>query len=91
MAPLFWATYFERLAILAGILATLYFVAHKVREARFFARGRRRLSVVESVPVAPHAALHIVQAGRRYFLVGSAAEAITRVAELSERDLDKND
>lgn len=80
MPPAFWATYFARLAIVALVLAGMYFLARKLRDARFFARGSRRLNVLESAMLSPNAALHVVRAGDRYFLVGTGS--VTPIAEL---------
>jgi flagellar biosynthetic protein FliO len=81
MAPGFWANYFERLAIVALVLAALYIIGRTLRTSRFFARSRD-LSVVESRMLSPHAALHIVRVGRRYFLIGSGSNGVTRLADL---------
>lgn len=87
MAPAFWATYFERLAVVALVLAALYFLARRLRETRFFSRGGRRLRVVETAMLSPHAALHIVQIGQRYFLIGSGSAGATQLTEIRECDL----
>jgi flagellar biosynthetic protein FliO len=81
----FWATYFERLAIVALVLVTLYFLARRLRDSRLFAHAGRRLRVVESAMLTPHAALHIVRVGCQYFLVGSGSAGVTRLAEIEER------
>jgi flagellar biogenesis protein FliO len=82
VAPAYWAMYFERLTIVALILIALYVLGRKMRELRIFASTSRRLRVVESVALSPNAALHIVQADRRYFLIGSGNGGVTRVAVL---------
>lgn len=85
MAPGFWLTYFERLAIVALILTALYSLARKLRDVRIFARAGSRLSVLESAMLTPNAAVHVVKAGARYFLIGSGSSGVTRLAELHER------
>jgi flagellar biogenesis protein FliO len=88
MSPAFWVTYFERLAIVAVVLTAVYLFGRKLRDSRLFARGGRRLNVVESMMLSPHAVLHIVRVGRRHFLVGSGSAGITRVAELPDTDME---
>jgi len=83
VAPGFWATYFERLAIVALVLVAVYFLGRKLRETRFFARAGRRLRVIESAMLSPHATLHIVQVGCRYFLIGSGSAGPTRLADVT--------
>jgi flagellar biogenesis protein FliO len=84
----FWAAYIVKLAILGLVLATLYAVARKLRETRLFAhRHGRCVSVVESAMLSQHAAIHLLRAGNRYFLVGSASAAISVLVELAPADL----
>ncbi len=84
----FWAAYIVKLAILGLVLATLYAVARKLRETRLFAhRPGRCVSVVESAMLSQHAAIHLLRAGNRYFLVGSASAAISVLVELAPADL----
>ncbi len=45
-----------------------------------------RLDVVETSRLGPNAAVAVVRAGRRYFLIASASSAVTNVAELDARD-----
>lgn len=87
MAPAFWASYFERLAIVGIVLLAVYFLARKLRETRLFRRGGRRLNVVESTILSPHTALHLVRVERRYFLIGSGTNGVTRLAEIEEGDV----
>lgn len=88
MAWGFWATYLERLAIVALILAGLYVIAGKLRQTRLFARAGRRMSVLESMMLSQHAAVHVVRVGRRYFLIGSGTGGISALAEFAESDVD---
>lgn len=82
MSGVFWTAYFERLLVVAVVLIVLAFVARKLRESRFFARRGRRLNVIESIALSPNAALHIVRAGTRCFLIGSGG--VRRLAEIEE-------
>jgi flagellar biogenesis protein FliO len=82
VAPGFWTAYVARLAILALVLVVLYVVARKLQSAKLFIRSGRRLQLLESAMLSQHAALHLVRAGKRYFLIGSAAGGVTRLAEL---------
>ncbi|HZV77871.1 MAG TPA: flagellar biosynthetic protein FliO [Candidatus Babeliales bacterium] len=86
----FWAGYLEKLALVAFMLAATYFAARKLRDTRLFARGGRCLVVLESAMLSPHCALHLVRAGSRYFLVGSAAGALSALAELTPADARPN-
>ena len=84
----FWAAYIVKLALVGLVLAALYVVARKLRETRFFAhRPGRCVSVVESTMLSQHAAVHLLRAGNRYFLVGSASAAISVLVELAPADL----
>jgi flagellar biogenesis protein FliO len=89
MPPSFWAAYVEKLAIVAVVLTTLYVVARSLRQLRFFARAGRSLSLVDSLMLSQHAALHVVRAGARYFLVGSAAAGLSTLAELTPGDVEE--
>jgi len=79
----FWAGYFDKLAIVALVLAATYLVAHQLRRAPFCGRTGRRLSLVESMMLSAHAALHVVRVGSRYFLIGSSAGSLSMLAELA--------
>jgi|SRR5579862_3357679 len=79
----FWGAYAVRLAIVALILGALYFLARRLRDTKIFARHGRRVDVLESAMLSQQAALHLVRVDARYFLIGSAAAAVTRIAELS--------
>lgn len=77
----FWMAYAEKLTIVAIVLAALYFAGRRLNRTRFFANGRR-MKLVESLALSPRAALHLVQVGARYFLIGSADE-VGLVTELA--------
>jgi flagellar biogenesis protein FliO len=78
----FWGAYALRLAILAIVLCALYAVARRLRDTKLFARHGRRIDVLESAMLSQHAGLHLVRVDARYFLIGSAAAGVTRIAEL---------
>jgi flagellar biogenesis protein FliO len=82
----FWGAYAVRLAVAGLVMCALYVVARRLRGARLFARGNRRVDVLESAMLSQHAALHLVRVDARYFLIGSAAAGVTRIAELQPLD-----
>lgn len=82
----FWLAYAEKLTFVAIVLAALYFAGRRLNRARLFASGRR-MKFVESLALSPRAALHLVQIGARYFLIGSADE-VGLVTELAAADAD---
>jgi flagellar biosynthetic protein FliO len=82
----FWGAYLEKLVVLALILAGLYLVARKLRDARGLGGRQNHLRVLESTMLCQHAALHIVRIGERFFLIGSSAGGVRALAELSELD-----
>lgn len=77
----FWGAYAVRLAVAALVFCALYVIARRLRKARF-ARHGRRVDVLESAMLSQHAALHLVRVDARYFLIGSAAAGVTRIAEI---------
>lgn len=87
MAWTFWASYLERLAIVALVLGALYVIARKLRQTRLFARPGRRLSLLESMMLSQHAALYVVRVGTRYFLIGSGTGGVTKLTELEESQI----
>jgi flagellar protein FliO/FliZ len=91
MSWAFWAGYVEKLAIVAFILVALYVLARRLGESRLFARPGRCVRLVESLVLSQHAALHVVRAGSRYFLIGSAAGGVTTLAELARSEAERND
>lgn len=44
----------------------------------------KEIRVVETVYLGPRKALHLLQIGRRRFLIGSTSESVTKLADLSE-------
>ncbi len=83
----FWAGYFEKLAIVALALTALYLLARKLRHAQF-PRDGRSVSLLETTMLSQHAALHVVRAGSRHFLIGSSAGGVSRIAELRSAQVD---
>jgi flagellar biogenesis protein FliO len=75
--------YLEKLVILALVLATLYFAARRLRRTPLLRRSGRLVTVLETTMLSQHAMLHVVSAGGRYFLIGSAPGGLSRIAELS--------
>jgi len=86
----FWAGYFEKLAIVALSLTALYLLARKLRHAQFHSRDGRSVSLLETTMLSQHAALHVVRAGSRHFLIGSSAGGVSRIAELSSAQVDSS-
>ena len=82
----FWAGYLEKLGVIALVLLALYVVAGRLRQTRYFARSGRALTLLESMMLSQHAALHVVRVGSRYFLIGSAAGGVCALTELAESD-----
>ena len=82
----FWIWYVAKLAIVALVVAVLYVLARKLRQARFLADGGRCVRLVESTALSQHAALHVVRVGRRHFLIGSAT-GVNVLAELGPSDV----
>lgn len=75
-----WAGYCERLAILALILAGLYAACKHLRKMGLLTRRGHCIHVLETAALSPHAAIHLVQVAKRYFLIGSGP--VTRLTEL---------
>jgi flagellar biogenesis protein FliO len=84
----FWTAYVAKVAIVALLLVALYVVAGLLRRTRFFARSGRRVALVESMAISQHAALYVVRAGARYFLIGCTAGGLSTLAELSASDVE---
>ena len=87
MAGSFWAVYALKLAIVALALWALYLLGRKLRQMRFFASAGRCVSIVETTILSPHAAISVLRAGRRYFLVAAGTAGIVKLAELAAADV----
>jgi flagellar biogenesis protein FliO len=84
----FWASYLLKLGVIGALLAVLYAGARALRRMRFFAsRGDRSINVIDSVALSQHAAIHLLNVGTRYFLIGTAGAAIATLAELAPAEL----
>jgi flagellar biosynthetic protein FliO len=82
----FWSGYLEKLALVALVLCALYLLVRRLRQTPLFAREDRCLKLLESLMLSQHATLHVVCAGTRYFLIGSTAGGVTKLAELASSD-----
>ena len=83
----FWAAYGAKLAIVAAVLAALYLLARRLRGMRLFGPSNRCVSVIESTGLSQHAAVHLLRAGTRYFLVGATSAGIVKLAEFEPDEL----
>ncbi len=84
----FWTSYLLKLGIVGIVLTAIYASAQTLRRLRFFAaRNQRRMCVVESAALSQHAAVHLLNVGTRYFLVGTSGGSIAMLAELAPTEL----
>lgn len=84
----FWAAYAAKLAVVGLVLASLYAIARKLRLLTPLAIHRERyLKVVEARMLSQNAAVYVLKAGTRYFLVGSSNAGIATLAELTDDEL----
>ena len=78
------------LMVLLLVLAGCYFFtrwAGTGLSGKFFAPGaRRRMKVLERLPVGKDQALLVVQLAERYFLLGSSPSGFSLLAELTEEE-----
>lgn len=81
----FWAGYVAKLTLVALALAVTYILARWVRRTRFFERGDRLLNVVESTALSQHAALYLVRAGSRQFLIGTGVRMLAEVTHAEDQ------
>jgi flagellar biosynthetic protein FliO len=87
MPSIFWTGYLEKLAVVALFLAAMYAAARMLQRLRLFNRRGSALNLLESVALSTQATVHVVKAGGRYFLIGSAPTAVNTLAELQASDL----
>ena len=85
MPASFWAIYTAKLLFAAMVLAVLYLAGLALKRVRPFA-GSRAMKLLASIWLSRQSALHLVQVGRRYFLIGSGAE-VGVLAELAAPDV----
>lgn len=81
----FWTRYAIALVIVSAMLAALYALARACKRQGAVPRRRKRLRVVDSVALSPHAAVAVIEAAGRRFLVGSGDAGVTLLAELQPR------
>jgi flagellar biogenesis protein FliO len=81
----FWVGYLAKLTLVALALGVIYVLARWLRRTRFFDRGDRLVNVVESAALSQHAALYLVRAGSRYFLIGTGVSMLAEVTGAEER------
>ena len=82
----FWAGYVGKLAIAGLVLCALYLLARRVRAMPLFRVPGRRVELIESAALSPHAALHVVRADARCYLIGTGGA--TMLAEMRGAELD---
>jgi flagellar biogenesis protein FliO len=87
MPASFWAGYLVKLAILALILGALYLAGRKLRQGRLFVGTDRRVRVLETTMLSPHAAVYLLEVGTRYFLIGSSHAGVSKLAEVAAAEL----
>jgi flagellar biogenesis protein FliO len=86
--PGFWTAYAVKLAVVALVLGALYALARRLGRGRHDFAGRRRVSIIGSVVLSQHAAVWVLRAGRRYFLLGGGNAGVSTLAELTPADLE---
>jgi len=82
-AMAFLGRYLLGLGIVALVLTVFALLARRVRSLRFrsLAEGRR-IAVIESAVLSPHATLHLVKAGGNHLLLGVTPNGVTALAEI---------
>jgi|SRR5579872_1591090 len=89
-APWFWFTYLPGLVAVALLLVGLYAVVRGLSRGRvLLSANRRLLTVVESTMLSQHAAVHVIKAGSRYFVVGGGNGGLTTLAELPSDEVER--
>ncbi len=83
MSAEFWLRYGAALAIIAAMLVAGALVGRFMR--RVPAGSRRRMELLETLPLSPQSALHIVRVDSRELLVGCGA-----MTDLSARASDES-
>jgi len=70
-------------ALIALMLVGLTYAVRMVNRGRIVASGGKRLmTIVESIPVSQHSAVHVVKVGDRYYLVGGGSAGVTHIADV---------
>ncbi len=89
MAGNFWFNYIMALVVVALMLGGLYALTRGLARGRLLLSTKRRLvTVLESTPLAQHAAMHVVKAGNRYYLIGASNGQLNSLAELPAEEVD---
>ncbi len=76
----FGVRYAFALAVVTAVLAALSLAGRVLARHLQKTKGARRIQIVESVALAPHAALHLVRIDARELLVASGSAAVVRDA-----------
>ncbi|MEO7040077.1 MAG: flagellar biosynthetic protein FliO [Candidatus Elarobacter sp.] len=70
-------------ALIALMLVGLTYAVRLVNRGRIVAAsGNRLVTIVESVAVSQHSAVHVVKVGDRYYLVGGGSAGVTHIADV---------
>lgn len=71
------------LAVVGAVLLALTFAVRTLNRGRLVAGSTKRLvSVVESVAVSQHSAVHVIKVGDRYYLIGGGSAGVTHIADV---------
>lgn len=85
----FWEGYIAKLLVVALMLTTLYVIGARLRRPGIFGRNAARfIHVIETTMLSQHAALYVIRAGTRYFVIGAGTGGIARLAELAPGELE---
>lgn len=89
MSGNFWFNYIMALVVVALMLGGLYALVRGLSRGRILLSANRRLvTVLESTQLAQHAAVHVVKAGTRYYLIGATSGGLNALAELPNDEVD---
>jgi flagellar biogenesis protein FliO len=85
----FWEGYVAKLLVVALMLTMLYVIGARLRRQGMFGRNTARfIHVIETTMLSQHAALYVIRAGTRYFVIGAGTGGIVTLAELAPRELE---
>jgi flagellar biogenesis protein FliO len=71
------------LAVVGLLLLGLTYAVRALNRGRLVAGSQRRLvSVVESVAVSQHSAVHVIKVGDRYYLIGGGSAGVSHIADV---------
>lgn len=77
--------------VVAIAVISLYALKHFTSGKAVRKSPRRSIKVIETTGLGPNRALHVVQAGGKYLLIGSTPNGISLVAELSASEAEDSD